>query len=210
MNIQYYLNIFLFTVITIPYTIAYIGRHKLSPVSIFLIMEISMFYGICFYNPPTTKIPSGTSDVAIKLETLYVIAIIFFILGVEFSKFLSINKKAHKKYVNIEMYENAKGSFSDTELSGLQTQTVWFMIIVSILLSVYLFAVGGTNIFVEAIRDVFRNDTYVYRNERMAYSTVRGVGYIYQFRAVILPLLTSYVIFATKKKYPLILKIPLV
>ena len=87
---MYYINIILFSALVIPYTAIYIKRNKLTPVSTFLVMEMSMFYGICFYRGNTSL--KGTSEVGIKLETIYVVALFFFILGGEFAKRVKMSK----------------------------------------------------------------------------------------------------------------------
>lgn len=184
------LNIILYTIIVIPYTIVYIKKYKLTPVSFFLVMEISYFYGICFA-------PKGQLDVAVKLETIYVVAMVSFILGVEFCKRIRFKSSNHE------------GSFVDSDLNHNQRLVVWFIIWIAILACAYLFAVGGINVFLRSLLNFFSDSSAIYKNERASYFAVGGMGYIYQFRAILLPILTVYMAYCDRKKLPKVLSIPL-
>ncbi len=192
-------NIILYSIIVIPYTILYIKKYKLTPVSVFLVMEISYFYGICLA-------PKGQLPISIKLETIYVVAMASYILGVEFGKRVVI-KKSRVNYWKGEL--SSYGSFTDSELSNNQWIAIWSIIIVSVLACSYLFAVGGVNVFLRSVVDFFSGSSGIYKRERASFFGVSGMGYIYQFRAILLPILTVYVCFCDKKKLPKILSIPL-
>ena len=47
---RYILNIILFSLIVIPYTVLYFRKYRFTPVSVFLIMQMTMFYGICLFD----------------------------------------------------------------------------------------------------------------------------------------------------------------
>lgn len=192
-------NIIIYSILVIPYTILYIKKYKLTPVSVFLVMEISYFYGICFA-------PKGQLPVSIKLETIYVIAMACYILGVEFGKRVVI-KKSRNRYLQSEI--SITGSFTDSELSKNQLIAIWGVIIVAVLACAYLFAAGGVNVFLRSLVDFFSGSSATYKRERASYFGVSGMGYIYQFRAILLPILTVYVCFCDKKKLPKIIAIPL-
>ena len=181
---MYIINIIIFSVIVIPYTVVYIKKYKLTPVSVFLTMEISYFFGICLA-------PKGKLDVAIKLETIYVVALFFFILGVEFSKRLK-SKKIYDDFI----------PFVDNVETHNQSIAIWIIIFISILLCSYLFAKGGTNVFLRSLQDLFSGSSGVYKSERRKFFSVSGMGYIYQFRAILLPILTIYVAYCSKRKLP--------
>lgn len=198
---QYYINIALFSVITIPYLVFYFKKYGLTPVTTFLAMEMSMFYGICTFSSAKSV---GTSPEAIKLESIYVVAIVFFILGVEISKRFYMEKNGPLK-----LYDNSPQAFRDTELNHDQLLTVWIIIGVSVLFCLYLFIFGGVNVFIKAVRDFIRGDLSTYKEERAAYGSVAGAGYIYQFRVVLLPLTATYVTFAAVKRNSRLITIPL-
>ena len=147
----------------------------------------------------------GTSPEAIKLETIYVIAIVCFILGVEFAKHIRVKSEM----VRLRNNDEQLPSFTDEELSHNQMTVVWIIIFVSIILCLYLFIFGGVNVFIRAMRDFFGGALSTYKDERAAYGSVAGVGYIYQFRVVLLPVLATYIAFVAKKKYPKIVTVPL-
>ena len=193
------LNIFLFSIIVIPYTIIYIKRYKLTPVSFFLVMEIGYFYGICFA-------PKGQLDVAIKLETIYVVALISFILGVELCKRVRFPNETYICDLNLQSVE----SFKDNNITRDQRITIWVIIAVSILACSYLFVSGGVNVFLRSLMDFFSESSSTYKNERASYFSVGGMGYIYQFRAILLPILSVYIVFCDKKKLPKFISIPLI
>ena len=197
---MYLINIVVFTAIVIPYTWIYIKRYRLTPASFFLVMEILYFYGICFA-------PKGKLDYAIKLETLYVFAMISFILGIEFCKKVKLIIN-HQNQSKVQVIYN--GSFTDGNLSSNQRVAIWIIIAISILACAYLFISGGINVFVRSLLDFFSDSTATYKNERASFFSVSGMGYIYQFRAILLPLLTMYVAFCDKQKLPKVLALPLV
>ena len=191
---MYYINIILFSALVIPYTAIYIKRNKLTPVSTFLVMEMSMFYGICFYRGNTSI--KGNSEVGIKLETIYVVALFFFILGVEFAKRVKMSKGVSRA---TSWGNGTDDYFVDKPLNSTQRLIMWAMIAVSIAACLYLLSKAGTNLLLRALQDLIRNDSNTNRDERMSFGSVPGIGYIYQFRVVILPLLTTYVVFAEKR-----------
>lgn len=184
-------NIFLFSIIVIPYAVLYIRRYKLTPVSIFLIMEMSYFYGIC-------AAPRGRDDVAVKLETLYVVANACFILGVEFWKHVKIGDRP-----------TIEKPFVDGDITLNQRITIWVIVGVSVLLCTYFFASSGINVFYRSLVNFFNDSNENLKNERAGFFSVRGVGYIYQFRAVLLPILAFFIAFVDKHKAPLVLRIGL-
>lgn len=193
------INIILYSIIVIPYTIIYIKKYRLTPVSVFLVMEISYFYGICFA-------PKGTLPVAIKLETIYVVAMACFILGVEFGKRVVV-KRNRQHLLGYDIRDC--GSFTDSELSNNQWIAIWSVMIVAVMACAYLFAAGGVNVFLRSLMDFFSGNSTTYKRERASYFGVSGMGYIYQFRAILLPILTVYVCFCDKKKLPKFVSIPL-
>lgn len=197
---MYLFNIIIFTILVVPYSFNYIKKYRLTPASFFIVMEISYFYGICFA-------PKGKQDYAIKLETIYVFALLFFIIGIESCKIVGTWRK---NSIITRGYLYTEGSFSDGELSRQQKITIWIIILVSILACSYLFVVGGVNVFIRSLIDFFTDVNTTYKRERAAFFSVRGVGYIYQFRAILLPILTVYIAFCDKHRLPKFLSYPLV
>lgn len=186
---MFVITILFFTVIVVPYTIYYLKRYRITPVTIFLLMQINMFYGICMA-------PRGQTDIALKLETFYPIACFFFILGVEFAVM------SGKKRGVIGETHLHRNDFIDDDPSQRQMIILWTIIIVALAACTYFFLAGGVNVFIRSLQDFFIGTTVDYSNEREQYFAVRGTGYIYQFRAILLPILATFLVFGLKyKKY---------
>ena len=118
------------------------------------------------------------------LIIIYTIAQIMFIIGTEFSRKIFCIKP-HK--IQIEPREL---------LTSIQKNRIWLMIIVSILACVYLFYKAGNNVFIMIIKSLLSGSTTNITDNRLYNNSVVGVGYIYQFRVIILPMLTAYLVTA--------------
>ena len=135
-------------------------------------MQLNMFYGICLA-------PRGHSEVAIALESLYPTACLFFILGVQLSRHIKVSNN------------NLDGVlFEDKDPSKNQMKVIWIIVGVAIVLCTYFFIAGGINVFLRSLGDFFSNTTQNYSSERAQFFSVKGTGYIYQFRVILLPILT--------------------
>lgn len=153
-------NVLVFSIIVIPYTIFYIKKYNITPVSIFLLMQLNMFYGICLA-------PRGHSEVAIALESLYPTACLFFILGVQLSRHIKVSNN------------NLDGVlFEDKDPSKNQMKVIWIIVGVAIVLCTYFFIAGGINVFLRSLGDFFSNTTQNYSSERAQFFSVKGTGYI--------------------------------
>ncbi len=179
-------NIILFSTLMIPYTIIYIKKYKLSPVSVFLIMQMSFFYGICMDA-------EGRTDVAVKLETLYVVANLFFVIGVETSKRITIR-------VNSKSSTEVCRTLQDNPINQVQRLILWIIVVFSVVLSAYVFAKAGANVFIKSVLSFISGDTTAYKDERNEYQLIGGMGYINQFRVILLPVCLVGLIISQKKK----------
>lgn len=187
-----------YSVVIIPYTIIYFKRNSITPVTTFLLFQMIMFYGICLSR-------QGSNTSAIKLQYLYCVAMGCFILGVEFSR--RIRFKARRKDTNYDDCGNAL--FEDKDTTQMQKVIIWSIITLSIVLCGWLFAKNGGNIFLQALRNFYRSDYSSLSELRKDYVDVNGIGYIYQFRVVLLPILASFVLFFEKTKTKRIITIPI-
>lgn len=154
-------------------------------------MEMLFFYGIC-------AAPKGRSANAVELETFYVVACVCYIIGIEFGK-----------KVNTTGLSPFHGSYLNSEPNSVQMFVIWAIIAVSIFLCTYLFVAGGMNVFVQSLRDFVSGDSGVYSKQRAKFFGVKGQGYIYQFRVVLLPLLATFTLIGTKKTKSRLLAIAL-
>ena len=175
-------NIAAYTIIVVPYTIMYIKKYKLSPVSIFLLMQMSFFYGICMHD-------LGQTPTIVKLETIYVAANACFIFGTMVSRLFGKKKKTPLSL-----------TFDDVEENETQKLVLWAIAIVSIIVCSYLFLKGGTNVFILALESFMSGSNDVYQDERAEFRGVSGLGYIYQFRVILFPLIATYFAIVSKKK----------
>mgnify|MGYP005766626627 FL=1 len=184
-------------IISIYYTIAVLfilytlKKYYITPSLIFVGMQIVMFSGILTYANF-----ENTSDC--KLIVLYLIALVCFILGTGFSS------KVHMGNVNkIEIASEEKNL-----LNKNQSIILTGMLIVSILLCTYFFLSAGYNVFLQIIRSMGTSSTNNFTNSRIALNNVSGVGYIYQFRVIILPLVSAFLL--SYKENPLMHKMGIV
>lgn len=186
-------NIIAYSVIVIPYTLSYIRKFKLTPVSIFLIMQMTFFYGICFSE-------LGRTATVLKLETLYVVANAMFIFGTVVSRVLR-KKGSRTPLIN---------TFTDKEDTDLQRLILWVIAIVAVLVCAYLFISSGVNVFVESLKSFASGTNENMQDDRAEFRGVSGMGYIYQFRVVLLPLIATYFAMVSKKKYNKLITVPLI
>lgn len=156
----------------------YRRKHFLSPSSLFVASQIIMFAGILGYADFGNK-----SD--IKLIFIYVVALVFFIFGT-----LVKPAKVTQKY-----YKTDKNDFST-----FQTIVIVVLVALSIGLCSYLFAKNGGNAFVLAVKSIFSDGESNIVSARSEYNKVSGIGYISQFRGVILPLLNILLVINRKRK----------
>lgn len=158
-----------------------------------------MFYGICISD-------QGTTMSAHKLQYIYCLAMPCFVLGVEFSRHYRVTFYNKRKLINkrnhIYVY------FEDNDSTLLQKIIIWSIVASSIVLCGFLFARHGGNLFIQALMN-FMNNNYTSLSEaRKNYVDVVGIGYIYQFRVILLPVLASYLLFFEKKPSTKLITLP--
>ena len=194
-----YLALIIYTVIIVPYFIVYSKKNRITPVSTFLFFQMIMFYGMCFST-------QGRTYSAHKLQYLYCIAMTCFVLGVETSKKAKfiIGVRGSEQ---INLYDKNRG-FEDKETTPIQKMIIWTIIILSIVLCTLLFARNGGNIFVLAFINFINKNYSSLSDLRKNYVDVSGIGYIYQFRVILLPILSSYVLFVEKTKTSRLITVP--
>ena len=188
---MYWFNLILYTFFVLPYAIHYMKKYGIAPASVWFAMETLFFYGICFA-------PAGQTDIAIKLETIYVCACFSFILGLELSKRI---RWENVKY-NSQQYLN-------NDPSKPQMYIIWLIIFVGILLCSYLFVSGGVNVFIQSLSNFISSNNEVFNLQRAQFFGVKGQGYIYQFRVVLLPVLCTFILIGLNNKYSKKISIPL-
>lgn len=163
----------------------YLRKYYITPVAVFLLLQTIMFVGIII--APQIHLPHAR-----KLSVIYYIALLFFITGVSFSNYVHGSKR--KRTGNTGFYV-VEGEF----LSQIQLIMLWGILLISILFSIYLFAVSGGNVLVKSINSLFRGDVINIQAERREYLSVPGTGYLYQFRAILVPILSAFFLWGRRK-----------
>lgn len=156
-------------------------KYFISPALIFVAMQTIMFTGILTYvnfNISSDK----------KLVVMYIVALFMFILGTSVARRLY---PIHKNEVHI----------TSSKLSLYQQTAIIGMVAVSIIACTYFFVSSGYNVFVQMLQAFVGGNTGNYTDERLALNNVWGVGYIYQFRVIIFPILCAFLVTCKHHKY---------
>ncbi len=156
-------------------------KYFISPALIFVAMQTIMFTGILSYV--NFNISSDR-----KLVLIYLVALFMFILGTSVAKVLY---PVNKNKVNI----------TSSKLSLYQQLAIIGLVAVSIVACTYFFVSSGYNVFVQMLQAFAGGNTGNYTDERLALNNVWGVGYIYQFRVIIFPILCAFLVTCKHHKY---------
>ena len=178
----------IYFLVAIIYVMYSINKYFITPNLIFVMSQMMMFFGISYYIDYEIKADR-------MLIWMYFLALICFIIS---SSFFYTKYKLAYKQVKIS---------DENMLTTTQRQVIWLMIFVSILACCYLFVSGGGNVFLQSFSALIGGDNYSTKVGRKNLLGISGVGYIYQFRTIILPILTVYMINAGNKKEKWIAKI---
>ncbi|MDP3443884.1 MAG: O-antigen polymerase [Ignavibacteria bacterium] len=157
-------------------------KNFINPTVIFLCLQTIMFVGLL-------RDPRILSDNGILLIFIYLTALVFFILGTKLSELSKYSTGRANNDFEYVLNEPTKS----------QLKRIVLLIVISIVLSTLFFVLGGGNVFVESIKDLFGSENTNYAIQRKGFFMIPGVGYIYQFRVVILPILTAFLAFGSKK-----------
>lgn len=176
----------LYILIAIYFLLTHYKKYSITPSLIFIAMQLVMFLGII-------TAPDALEKYGEHLILIYFSSLIFFIFGIHSVKSqIAINNKNSSllsKHIN------------NDNLSNYQKQMIYFLIIVSILFCFYFYMSAGVNLFIESLIDFINGRINVYRNERLSFFSISGVGYIYQFRTIILPVLNIFLVIGQRRKY---------
>lgn len=146
-------------------------KYGFSPVLIFLVMQFIMFIGIFF-------LVDQTNIVDIEYLIIYLLSLMLFILGTKINEV--IIKKSDKNYTNVN-------------LIGLQRIIIVVILIISIIVCIYFFS-KTPNLFILILKNILDRSNINISDMRVnSYSTI-GIGYVYQFRVIILPFIVAYLI----------------
>lgn len=155
--------------------ILFFRKYYVTPSIVFVLMQITMFSGVlsyCDFNRSSDQ----------KLAVIYMIALISFISGTYFC-----SRIHNESYTDIRLSKN-------NTLSRTQSTYIVLMVVVSILLCSLFFLRAGYNVFIQIVQSISGNSTGNYTESRIALNNISGVGYVYQFRVIIFPLLTAFLV----------------
>lgn len=170
--------ILLYYMVMISYLLSLYGKYKLCPELLWCLFQLLMFFGITHFIDSSMK-----SDRL--LINLYFLALIVFIISNLFSQ-----KVMHPKvHLTIQ---------SRPDLYQIRKPYVWLMIIVGVALCASFFARSGGNVFINGLRSLVTGADYSTKYSRMGLLSISGVGYIYQMRVIVLPLIILYYLLIKK------------
>jgi len=177
--------ILLYYVISISFMFFLYNRYKVCPELLWCGMQLLMFFGI-------TRCMNINLQSDIQLISLYLIGLLSFIISNVVFRLVKPPNKTVDVHSNLDNYKSRKFY-------------LYSMIIICVLLSLYFFAKGGGNVFLNSLKAMISGKDYSAKYSRMGLLSVSGVGYIYQLRVIVLPLCVLYYTMINKKKITTIL-----
>lgn len=166
--------ILVYYLVSILYMIGLYGKYKVCPELLWCACQFFMFFGITHFINLNYK-----SDEL--LLVLYLIALLCFIVSSSITRKVSKPQKTISTERRVDLFKSRK-------------IYVWIIMIVSILLCGRFFARGGGNVFINGVRALISGTNYSTKYSRMGLLSVSGVGYVYQLRVIVFPLLVLYYI----------------
>lgn len=148
---------------------------KFSSATIFVILQLIFFLGLVNLSNFEYKADR-------TLVYIYLIALIMFYCG------HSLYRHYHpllRKYVG-----------ASVELCHFQLERIVIIIIVCTLILTLFFARSGGNVFLQALRGLFSSSIENLTDQRLAFNSMSGVGYIYQIRVYIYPVLLIMMLYS--------------
>lgn len=165
------------------YALYTLRKYFITPCLVFVGMQTLMFTGILTYSDFNIS-----SDC--KLVLIYLLALIMFIIGSKFSSMVNGKNVSNAVVLSDE----------DSELSSMQKFYLILMLGVGIILCAYFFMHAGYNVFLQILVSIGSSSNNNFTNSRIAMNNISGVGYIYQFRVVIVPLITAFLLTCKNNK----------
>ncbi|PID05895.1 MULTISPECIES: O-antigen polymerase [unclassified Sporosarcina] len=182
------LIIVVYYIISILFILVHYTRYHITPALIFVSMQIVMFTGIIMSQ---ALYPLYYVE---KLSVMYLLSLVFFVSGIMVVGLIRSNKRIENSVV-MEIPSIKYESYSSYQLKVIIT----LVSISTIVCSIFFFN-AGINIFIESIKTFISGGNQVFTSQRKDFTEVRGVGYVYQFRTIILPLLNIFLLVGQKNK----------
>lgn len=165
----------IYYIIAVSYIIYSAKKCFITPNLIFVAAQLAMFTGIITYVNVDLEADR-------QLIYIYLITLVCFIISSIFH------------YSRYGISRKKVCTSREEDLTQTQSAIIWIMVIISVIACSYFFSVAGGNVFLNSIQSFFGSGEYSTKYGRKNILGISGVGYIYQLRVVILPILTTYLI----------------
>lgn len=172
--------IILYYFLILSYMLYMYGKYRICPEILWCFMQLLMFFGITHFIDV-----SVSSDK--ELILLYFLGLVTYIISC--AVLLLSTKPQRELDIKSDYYKYKR-----------RKPYMFFLIVVCMILCAWFFAQGGGNVFINGLRSMISGSDYSTKYSRMGLLSVSGVGYIYQLRVTILPLLVIYYVMFNKKK----------
>ena len=180
MNATLSITIIIYYILSIS-NIAYLfGKYKVCPELMTSVLQLIMFFGITNYVDLSNECDR-------ELLLIYAVGLLSYIIGEVF--FLTLFRP--KRIMQIE---------SNYGYYNIRKPYTFIIIVFSIVICSLFYIRGGGNVFLNGIRALFSGQQYSTKYARMSLLSVSGVGYVYQIRVIIFPLIVLYYIMVNKRK----------
>lgn len=169
----------LYYIVNIGYVVYLYRKYRICPELLWCLFQFLMFSGI-------TVLVDETIEADCVLLSLYFCGLSSFICGSLLSSKISAPQSLITYVSNKDNYHSRK-------------KLLMFIIVVSIVACAIFFYVGGGNVFLTGLSNLYLGIDDLLIDNRLNYQKIRGVGYIYLLRVVILPLCVLYYWVVNKK-----------
>ena len=171
--------IIIYYVVSLSYMAYVFKKYRVCPELLWCLMQLLMFFGI-------THFVDQQYDSDQELLWVYLLGLISYILSCSFWK--AITKPRVQMTIT-----------SQTEKYYARKPYLVFILTVSIALCSLFFMRAGGNVFINGLKAMLSGSNYSMKYSRMGVLSISGVGYIYQLRVTIIPLLVFYYVMIKKK-----------
>lgn len=154
-------------------------RHGITPPVIFVGMQFVMFLGI-------TKYVDFSVAADRRLLTIYFSALFFFSAGTALMNLVVSPRR-----------QRARAAYDPFPSRNQNIRSI-ILICVSVVVCLWFFYQRGYNVFLFTLRSLMGGTVANVGDMRSAYTQMSGVGYVGQFRTIVLPLLTMLFMFGQR------------
>lgn len=151
---------------------------RFSCATIFVVLQLVFFLGL-------VNLADFAYEADRTLMLIYFVALLMFFFGHELYRYCRPLPNEHAR--------------SDGELCQFQVERVAILSVISLAVLTLFFARSGGNVFLQALRGLFSESIDNLTDQRLAFNAQSGVGYIYQIRVYIFPVLLLMLAYSGKQ-----------